>query len=196
MEKKKLVVASGNAHKIAEISAIFPDFEVVSQKSMGFNVDVDETGDTFVENALIKARACATALGCPAVADDSGICVDALGGAPGVHSARYCGKHGDDKANRDLLLQNLSGESNRKAHFTSAVALVYPDGREIVVEGHTYGEIIHEERGEGGFGYDCLFFSDDLQKTFGEASAEEKNAVSHRYRALQELRKKWREQDL
>lgn len=196
MEKKKLVVASGNAHKIAEISAIFPDFEVASQKAMGFNVDVDETGETFAENALIKARACAVALGCPAVADDSGICVDALNGAPGVHSARYCGRHGDDKANRDLLLQNLQGKTNRKAHFTSAVALVYPDGREIVVEGHTYGEIIQEERGQGGFGYDCLFFSDDLQKTFGEASAEEKNAVSHRYRALQELRKKWREQDL
>ncbi len=196
MDKKKLVVASGNAHKIAEISAIFPDFEVVSQKSVGFNVDVEETGTTFAENALIKARACANALGCPAVADDSGICVDALDGAPGIYSARYCGYHGDDQANRDLLLKKLSGKTNRKAHFTSAVALVYPDGREIVVEGHTYGEIIHEERGNGGFGYDCLFLSDDLQKTFAEASAEEKNAVSHRYRALQELRKQWQEWDL
>lgn len=196
MHKKKLVVASGNAHKIAEISAIFPDFEVVSQKSMGFDVDVEETGTTFAENALIKARACANALGCPAVADDSGICVDALDGAPGIYSARYCGRHGDDQANRDLLLKNLSGKANRKAHFTSAVALVYPDGREIVVEGHTYGEIIYEERGNGGFGYDCLFLSDDLHKTFAEATAEEKNAVSHRYRALQQLRKKWQEQDL
>ena len=95
-----------------------------------------------------------------------------------------------------MLLKNLSGEKNRKAHFTSAVAFVYPDGREIVVEGHTYGTITHEERGTGGFGYDCLFFSDDLQKTFAEATAEEKNTVSHRYRALKELRAKWKEQDL
>jgi XTP/dITP diphosphohydrolase len=190
MDRKKMVVASGNAHKIAEISAIFPDFEVVSQKSMGFDADVEETGSTFAENALIKARACAKALQCPAVADDSGICVDALGGAPGVYSARYAGEHGNDKANRDLLIKNLTGVADRKAHFTSAIALAYPDGREVVVEGHTYGVIIDEERGAGGFGYDCLFLSDDLNKTFGEATAEEKNAVSHRYRALQKLRAK------
>lgn len=188
--KKRLVVATGNMHKLREIAEIFTDFEVVSQKQMGFDEDVEETGETFAENALIKARAAAKALGCIALADDSGLCVDALDGAPGVHSARYCGVHGNDKANRDLLLKNMEKITQRSAHFTSAIALVKPDGEEIVAEGHTYGKILYAETGEGGFGYDCLFFSDDLQKSFGEATAEEKNAVSHRFRGLQELRKK------
>ena len=192
MEKQKLVVASGNAHKIREISEIFTDFEVVSQKDMGFDEDVEETGVTFAENALIKARAAAKALGCVAIADDSGLCVDALGGAPGVYSARYSGSHGDDRANRVLLLKNLEGETNRRAHFTSAIALAYPDGKEIVAEGYTYGTILHEETGLGGFGYDCLFFSEDLQKSFGEATAAEKNGVSHRFRGLQALLAQWR----
>ena len=190
MEKTKLVVATGNAHKLREIAEIFTDYEVVSQKQMGFDEDVEETGTTFAENALIKARAASKALRCIALADDSGLCVDALGGAPGVYSARYCGRHGDDKANRDLLLKNMQNITDRRAHFTSAIALVYPDGREIVVEGHTYGQILREERGEGGFGYDCLFESDDLHKSFGLATAEEKNAVSHRFRGLQALRAK------
>lgn len=192
-EKKRLVVATGNAHKLREIAEIFTDFEVVSQKEMGFDEDVEETGTTFAENALIKARAAAKALGCIALADDSGLCVDALGGAPGVYSARYCGYHGDDKKNRDLLLQNMQGKTDRRAHFTSAVALVYPDGKEIVVEGKTYGNILHEEQGDGGFGYDCIFESEDLKKSFGLAAAEEKNAVSHRFRALQALLEKWKE---
>ncbi|MBO7297604.1 MAG: RdgB/HAM1 family non-canonical purine NTP pyrophosphatase, partial [Clostridia bacterium] len=165
-------------------------YEVVSQKQMGFDEDVEETGTTFAENALIKARAASKALGCIALADDSGLCVDALGGAPGVYSARYCGYHGDDKANRDLLLENMKNITDRRAHFTSAIALVYPNGKEIVVEGHTYGKILHEETGEGGFGYDCLFESGDLHKSFGLATAEEKNAVSHRFRGLQALRAK------
>ncbi|MBQ8686082.1 MAG: RdgB/HAM1 family non-canonical purine NTP pyrophosphatase [Clostridia bacterium] len=192
-EKKRLVVATGNAHKLREIAEIFTDFEVVSQKEMGFDEDVEETGTTFAENALIKARAAAKALDCIALADDSGLCVDALGGAPGVYSARYCGYHGDDKKNRDLLLQNMQGKTDRRAHFTSAVALVYPDGKEIVVEGKTYGNILHEEQGDGGFGYDCIFESEDLKKSFGLAAAEEKNAVSHRFRALQALLEKWKE---
>ena len=120
-QKQKLIVATGNAHKLKEIAEIFTEYEVVSQKQMGFDEDVEETGATFAENALIKARAAARALGLPALADDSGLCVDALDGAPGVYSARYCGKHGDDKANRDLLLKNLQGETNRRAHFTSAI---------------------------------------------------------------------------
>ena len=190
MEKTKLVVATGNAHKLREIAEIFTDYEVVSQKQMGFDEDVEETGATFAENALIKARAASKALGCIALADDSGLCVDALDGAPGVYSARYCGHHGDDKANRDLLLENMKDITDRRAHFTSAIALVYPGGKEIVVEGRTYGKILYEERGEGGFGYDCLFESDDLHKSFGLATAEEKNAVSHRFRGLQALRAK------
>ena len=190
MEKQKLVVATGNAHKLREIAEIFTEYEVVSQKQMGFDEDVEETGTTFAENALIKARAAAKALSCMALADDSGICVDALGGAPGVYSARYCGYHGDDKKNRDLLLENMKNESNRNAHFTSAIALVYPNGKEVVVEGKTYGKILYKEEGDGGFGYDPIFESDDLKKSFGVATAEEKNAVSHRFRALQALREK------
>ena len=192
-KKRKLVVASGNAHKLREISEIFTDFEMVSQKQMGFDGDVEETGETFVENALVKARAAAKALGCIALADDSGLCVDALGGAPGIYSARYSGEHGDDKKNRDLLLKNMQGIADRKAHFTSAVALVYPDGKELVAEGKTYGTILQEEIGDGGFGYDCIFESEDLNKSFGLATAEEKNTVSHRFRALQALLVQWRE---
>ena len=188
MEKKHLVIASGNKNKLREIAEIFTDYVVISQKEMGFDVDVEETGETFAENALIKARAAAQALGCIALADDSGLCVDALNGAPGVYSARYCGHHGSDKENRDLLLKNMQGVADRSAHFTCSMALVYPDGREVVVEGHTYGKILLEETGDGGFGYDCLFESDDLQKSFGLATAEEKNKVSHRFRALQALR--------
>lgn len=187
----RLVVASGNQHKIREIAEIFKDFEVVSQKELGFDEDVEETGATFAENALIKARAACKALGCAVIADDSGLCVDALGGAPGVFSARYCGRHGDDAANRAVLLKKMQGVENRKAHFTSAIAMVFPDGKEWIAEGHTHGEILKEERGVGGFGYDCLFQSDDLNKSFGEASAEEKNAVSHRFRALQAMQKQW-----
>ena len=194
-EKIRLVVASGNKNKLREIAEIFPDFEVVSQKQMGFDEDVEETGLTFAENALIKARAAAKALNEIVLADDSGLCVDALNGAPGVFSARYCGYHGDDEKNRKVLLQNMDGITDRKAHFTSAIALVFPDGKELVAEGHTYGEILHEETGDGGFGYDCLFFSDDLQKSFGVATAEEKNRVSHRFRGLQAMLKLWQGQD-
>ena len=194
-EKIRLVVASGNKNKLREIAEIFTDFEVCSQKQMGFDEDVEETGATFAENALIKARAACAALGEMVLADDSGLCVDALNGAPGVYSARYCGYHGDDEKNRQTLLKNMEGITNRKAHFTSAIALVFPDGKELVAEGHTYGEILHEETGDGGFGYDCLFFSDDLQKSFGVATAEEKNRVSHRFRGLQAMLKLWQGQD-
>lgn len=194
-EKIRLVVASGNKNKLREIAEIFTDFEVCSQKQMGFDEDVEETGSTFAENALIKARAACTALGCMALADDSGLCVDELNGEPGVFSARYCGYHGSDEENRALLLKNMENIENRKAHFTCALAMVYPDGRELVVEGHTYGEILREEVGNGGFGYDCLFKSDDLGKSFGVATAEEKNRVSHRFRALQAMLKAWRGQD-
>ena len=194
-EKIRLVVASGNKNKLREIAEIFTDFDVRSQKEMGFDEDVEETGLTFAENALIKARAASKALGEMVLADDSGLCVDALDGAPGVFSARYCGHHGSDEENRKVLMKNMEGVENRRAHFTSAIAIVYPDGRELVAEGHTYGEILHEETGNGGFGYDCLFFSDDLQKSFGVATAEEKNRVSHRFRGLQAMLKLWQGQE-
>ena len=167
MQKLKLIVASNNAHKLQEIAEIFTQFEVVSQKQAGFTDEVAETGTSFIENALIKARAAAKALQCAALADDSGLCVDALGGEPGIYSARYCGRHGDDAENRAVLLKKMQGKTNRTAHFVSAVALVYPDGREIVAEGRTYGKILEKEIGTGGFGYDCLFESDDLGKSFG-----------------------------
>lgn len=191
-EKQRLVVASGNAHKLREIAEIFTEFEVLSQKQMGFDGEVEETGKTFVENALIKARAACKALGCVTLADDSGLCVEALGGAPGIYSARYCGSHGSDAENRATLLQNMQGVANRRAYFHSAIALVYPDGRELFAEGKTHGRILEKEDGTGGFGYDPLFFSDDLKKSFGNATAEEKNAVSHRFRALQTMRKLWK----
>ena len=192
-EKKQLVVASGNAHKIREISEIFTDFEVVSQKQAGFDEDVEETGTTFMENAIIKAQAASKALGIPTLADDSGLCVEALDGAPGVYSARYCGEHGKDKENRALLLKNLDGVENRRAYFACALALVYPNGDVLTAEGRTYGNILLSEQGEGGFGYDCIFESEDLKKSFGIATAEEKNTVSHRFRALQSLLAKWKE---
>lgn len=194
--KKRLVVATGNAHKLREIAEIFTDFDVVSQKQMGFLDEVEENGATFAENALIKARAAAKALGCIALADDSGICVDALGGAPGIYSARYAGEHGSDKANRDLLLKNMENVIDRTAYFISAIALVYPDGKELVTEGRTYGKVLHEEQGDGGFGYDCIFESDDLKKSFGLATAEEKNAVSHRFRGLQAMLKLWQAEEM
>lgn len=194
MKKERLVVATGNAHKLKEIAEIFTDFEVVSQKQLGFDEEIEENGKTFMENALIKARAACKALGCVALADDSGLCVEALNGAPGIYSARYSGSHGNDQANRATLLKNMQGEKNRRAYFNSAVALVYPDGRELTAEGKTYGNILEKEAGNGGFGYDCLFFSEDLQKSFGEATAEEKNSVSHRFRSLQALLKLWKGQ--
>lgn len=184
----KVVAATGNRHKLKEFREIFPDWDIVSEQEAGFSGEVEETGETFLENALLKARAVCRATGQPALADDSGIVVDALGGAPGVHSARYSG--GDDADNRALLLQNMQNAANRDAHFTSAIALVFPDGREVTAEGSTFGTILREERGSSGFGYDCLFYSSDLKKSFGEATDEEKNSVSHRGRALAALREK------
>mgnify|MGYP000067100932 CR=1 FL=1 len=184
----KVVAATGNAHKLREMRAIFPAWEILSEGQAGFTGEVEETGETFAENALLKARTVCRATGLPALADDSGLCVDALGGAPGVRSARYSG--GGDAENRALLLKNLSGIQSRAAHFSCAVALVFPDGRETVAEGRTEGEILHEERGAGGFGYDSLFYSFDLKKSFAEATEAEKNSVSHRARALAALEAK------
>ena len=184
--KKTLVAATGNAHKLQEIREILPDWEIISQKDAGFFGDVEETGKTFLENARLKAWAVCRATGLPALADDSGLCVDALNGEPGVYSARYSGE--GDAANRALLLKNLEGVENRTAHFTCAIVVAFPSGRELMFEGYTNGRILYEERGEHGFGYDSLFWSDDLQKSFAEATAEEKNRVSHRGRALASLR--------
>lgn len=187
----KFVAATGNLNKMREFKEIFPEYEIVSAAEAGFLGEVEETGSTFAENALIKARAVCRATGFPALADDSGLCVDALNGAPGIYSARYASKFapaGWDKGNRAFLLKNLEGVKDRRAHFCCCIALVYPDGRELLSEGRTEGQILYENRGEGGFGYDSLFLSDDLKITFAEASEEEKNAVSHRGRAMRKLR--------
>lgn len=183
----KVAAATANAHKLKEMREILSNFELISEREAGFLGEVEETGATFAENALIKARAVCKATGLPALADDSGLCVEALGGAPGVYSARYSG--GGDAENRALLLKNLKDVSDRSAYFACAVALVFPDGRELIAEGKSCGSILHEERGDGGFGYDSLFLSDDLGVSFAEASEEAKNSVSHRGRALRELLK-------
>ncbi|MCM1404230.1 MAG: RdgB/HAM1 family non-canonical purine NTP pyrophosphatase [Prevotella sp.] len=183
--KTKIVAATSNAHKLVELRNILTDFVIVSAADVGFHDDIAETGTTFRENALIKAQAVCRATGLPALGDDSGLCVDALQGAPGIYSARYSGQ--GMSANRQLLLQNLQGQTNRAAHFHCAVALVFPDGRTYTAEGQTFGVITTEPQGEQGFGYDCLFYSDELGKTFAAASADEKNAVSHRGRALSQL---------
>lgn len=182
---KRIVAATANAHKLKEIREILNDYEILSAREAGFTEEIEETGETFEENALIKARAVCRATGMSALADDSGLCVDALNGAPGVYSARYSG--GGDEKNRALLLKNLQNARTRTAHFCCAVALVNPDGSEFLATGKTFGRILLSERGENGFGYDPLFLSDDLNKTFAEASDEEKNAVSHRGRALCKL---------
>ena len=185
----KIVVASGNKAKLREIAQIFRGYEILSMQDAGFTEDIEENGATFEENALIKARAVSRALGVNALADDSGICVEALDGAPGVYSARFCGRHGDDAANNALMLEKLKNvpQNQRRAYFESCVALCLSDGREITASGRTYGRILEQEEGEGGFGYDPLFYSDELGMSFGVASAEQKNAVSHRGKALAAL---------
>lgn len=190
MQKDKVIVAaSGNAGKIREISEILNNYRVISCKELGFTDDIEETGKTFYDNALIKAETVAKALNMPALADDSGLCVTALSGAPGVYSARYSGT-GTDEGNIDKLLKETENVSDRSAKFVSAVVVYYPDGKIVSAQGETFGEILRARRGNGGFGYDPVFYSYDLKKSFGEASAEEKNSVSHRARALAELRKK------
>ena len=187
---KKLVVASNNKGKLKEIKEILKGkYEVVSMGEMGFNEEIFEDGNSFYENAKIKAQTVAKALNIDALADDSGLCVDALDGAPGIFSARYSGEHGDDKANRDLLLKNLEGVENRNAKFVSSIVLIRSDGTEVVGLGETFGKIGFKEEDSNGFGYDCIFISDDLGVSFGLASDEDKNKVSHRYRGLIDLLK-------
>lgn len=184
----KIIVASSNKGKISEIKAIFHEAEIIPMSELGFDEEIEETGETFKENAKIKAYAIAEKYSLPALADDSGLCVEALGGAPGVYSARFSGE--GDAGNRKLLLKRMEHITKRRAYFESAVCLCMPDGRTYFGEGRTYGRILQEEIGENGFGYDCLFYSDDLKKSFGAASEDEKNSVSHRYRALTDLMKK------
>ena len=188
-KKPLLVLASNNFGKLKELKQMLGDrFDVRSMREMGVETDVEETGETFEENALIKAKALMDICRCATLADDSGLCVDQLGGRPGVHSARYCGVHGDDEANNRLLLKELADKpAPHRAHYGAAVALCRPGREPITVYGRCEGEIIGEYRGEGGFGYDPLFLSDDLGVTFAEADPAAKNGVSHRARAIQKL---------
>lgn len=185
----KLAIATNNQHKLQEIRAILGDSfeELLSLKDLGIDVDVEETGSTLEENALIKARAILSLSGIATLADDTGLMVDALRGAPGVYSARYAGEEHDDAKNRALLLRNLDGIKDRSAHFATVIALCYPDGKTLTATGRVNGEILLSERGTEGFGYDSLFFSTELGKTFAEATQAEKNSVSHRGRALRAM---------
>lgn len=186
MEKLKVVVASSNAHKIEEMKEILSCFELVPMKNF-FDGDIEETGKTFKENAFIKAKFIAGKTGLATLADDSGLCVDALDGAPGIYSQRYSG--GSDKDNRTLLLKNLEGVSSRAARFKCVVCLCFPDGKTVYGEGVCEGEILKSEEGTNGFGYDSIFYCYALKKSFGLSSQEEKNAVSHRKKALEDLLK-------
>lgn len=188
-ERKTLVLASGNKGKIAEIGEMLPEFSVIGYKDAGLDFEIEETGATFYENALIKAKAVSEALGLPALADDSGLCVNALSGAPGIFSARFAGD-GNDEHNIDKLLKELDGVKDRSAKFVCSLVLYYPDGKIISAEGETNGEILFEREGKNGFGYDPIFYSADLKKSLGEASSKEKNSVSHRSRALKNLKEK------
>ena len=185
----KIIAATGNAGKIREIKKIFqmPFVEVISMKEAGIDIEIEENGSTFCENALIKAREIYKLCGCAVVSDDSGLCVDALNGAPGIYSARYAGENATDAERIEKLLGELENEGNRAAKFVSAVAFITPEGREFVALGEVYGSITREATGDGGFGYDPIFYSTELSKTFGEATAEEKNSISHRARAFSNL---------
>lgn len=185
----RIIAATKNKGKIKELEAILGNLNItiVSSEEIGLDVDVEETGDTFEKNALIKARAIAMMCDEPVLADDSGLCVDALDGRPGVYSARYAGENATDAEKMQKVLEELGETKNRKAQFVSVVALIFPDGDEITAEGTVSGTITHEPIGDGGFGYDPIFYSDELKKTFAQATEEEKNKISHRARALENL---------
>ena len=187
----KLVLASKNQKKLVEMRDILSHMgvEVCLQSDVGVDVDVEETGTTFEENSLLKARAVMEASGLPAIADDSGLCVDALGGAPGVYSARYGGPGLDDVGRYRLLLENMKGQMPRTAKFVSVITCCFPNGDVLTARGECPGTIAFAPMGEGGFGYDPVFFIPSLKKTFAQLTPEEKNAISHRGKALEQFQK-------
>ena len=191
----KLVLASKNKKKLVEMNDILSQLgiEVCSEAEAGVDVEVEETGTTFEENSLLKARAVMEASGLPAIADDSGLCVDALGGAPGVYSARYGGEGLDDIQRYRLLLENMRGQMSRTARFVSVITCCFPNGDVISARGECPGTIAFAPMGEGGFGYDPVFFVPTLKKTFAQLTAEEKNAISHRGKALEAFQVKLKE---
>lgn len=197
----KVVLASKNKHKLIEISKITEkfDIELVMESDLGVDIDVEETGTTFEENSFLKANAVMQATGLPALADDSGIAVDALNGEPGVYSARYGFDESlDDWGRLQLLLKNTENvpDSQRQAQFVCVITLVMPDGQTIQARGEVHGELLRAPAGEGGFGYDPIFYYPPYGKTLAEVTPEEKNQVSHRAKALQAFYQKLKEANL
>ena len=188
----KVVLASKNQHKLVEMRDILSaqGVEVVLESDVGVDVDVEETGTTFEENSLLKAKAVMEASGLPAIADDSGLAVDALGGAPGVYSARYGGEELDDAGRYRLLLKNMRGQLDRRCKFVSVITLCMPNGDVISARGECPGTLAYAPQGENGFGYDPVFFVPGKKKTFAQLTAEEKNAISHRGNALKLFQQK------
>lgn len=188
----KIIIATHNKHKLAEMSRILSPmgYEVVTDTDLGIELsDVEENGETFLDNARIKSVSGCKESGYPCIADDSGLCVDALDGAPGVYSARYSGVHGDDDGNNRKLLAELDGvpTEKRTAHFACAICVSFPDGSEVTATGKCEGYIGYEKKGSNGFGYDPLFMVGE--RSLAEMTAEEKDAISHRGNALKELQK-------
>ena len=192
----KVVLASHNQKKMVEMKAILSQMgvEVLSQAEVGVDLEPEETGTTFEENARIKAQAVMQATGLPAIADDSGLMVDALGGDPGVYSARYGGPGLDDTGRWQLLLKNMAGESNRACKFVSVICCAFPDGGEVMARGECPGILAQGPSGDGGFGYDPIFYLPQLGKTMAQLTPAEKNQISHRARALAGFQKEWARQ--
>lgn len=187
---KRIVVASQNEGKLREIESILSNYKIVGMRDLGYNADIEENGATFYENALIKAKTVSEALGVPALADDSGLMVKALNGAPGIYSARYAGEECSDEKNNEKLLYDLQNATDRSARFVCCMVLYMPNGEIFRGEGETEGKILFQREGKSGFGYDPLFYSLELKKCFGLADAGEKNSVSHRFKALMDLKSK------
>ena len=190
----KMVLSTDNSHKLAEFAQILSGsgIELIGKKEAGCTLSVEETGATFAENAYLKAEAVCRATGLPAIADDSGLCVDALDGAPGLYSARYTGSHEDsDESRYRYLLEQLEGETNRSARFVSAICCVLPDGNVLRAEGICAGEILYAPAGENGFGYDPVFRPQGYDVSMAEMTPEEKNLISHRGKALEAFRAEW-----
>ncbi len=186
--KKQLIFATGNAHKLEEVKAALDNgFEIVSLKELGLKEEIPETGNTLEANALQKARFVFERFGKGCFSDDTGLEVEALGGEPGVYSARYSGIDASFDSNMDLLLRNLAGKANRRARFRAVFALIL-DGKEYLFEGEIKGSITTEKRGEAGFGYDPIFMPEGFDKVFAEMSMSEKNAISHRAKALEKMK--------
>lgn len=191
--KKEIILASSNKNKIKEFSQILSDYKILSLSDIGFNDDIEETGKTFVENALIKAKTVSEFLKKQGIekevlADDSGLCVNALNGEPGIYSARYAGEHGNKEANIKKLQDKLKDFSDRSAYYVCVVVKYNPDGTYVYSEGKTEGEILKEKEGESGFAYDPIFFSKEINKSFGIATTDEKNSVSHRGKAIRKIK--------